>query len=209
MINTFQGVKTRTKIRCAIQDPFYPIHHTKLSRLRPILNKTPRSRRPGLFIRFFLAMRAVSRFRHHFSTFLSFRSFSFFSLHLRARMIPSDFPIPTVHRPQEAFGVFLLPYYEAKKTQPLDVAISIRISDLATRKHNLFLSVLHTRTVSKGVLKHLDILHMTLYTMDKKRTYGGVASFSHLSQALEKALQSSISSGLYSILVSETQLYIL
>lgn len=69
MINTFQGVKTKTKIRCAIQDSFYPLPHTKLSGLQPMMKKRHPLDGSASSFRFLLAMRAVSQPRRHFRPF--------------------------------------------------------------------------------------------------------------------------------------------
>ena len=99
-------------------------------------------------------MRAVSELRHHFSPFLCFPFDFIFPLHSRARMIPSDFPIPTVHRPRRSIRRFLIPYHEAN-TQPLDVLLTLATNffSLDPETQLFFLSVLHTRAGSKGVLQ--------------------------------------------------------
>jgi hypothetical protein len=77
-------------------------------------------------------------------------------------MIPSDFPIPTVHRPRKALGVLLIPYYEAK-AQQLDVPT------LATNL--IFLFFLSFAYIGHHQRSFEALGHLasgTLYTINKK-----------------------------------------
>jgi hypothetical protein len=117
-------------------------------------------------------------------------------------MIPSDFPIPTVHRPRKALGVLLIPYYETKAHQ-LDVPT------LATTL--IFLFFLGFAYIGRHQRSFEALGHLasgTLYTINKQRTYGGVVSSSDLQHALENALESSPFGVFDPVLLSRAQLYV-
>ena len=83
-------------------------------------------------------------------------------------MIPSDFPIPTVYRPQEAFSLLPIPYHEAG-TQPLDVSILDTNLLSLNQEHTPF--ILSFACIGRHKRSFETFEHFafgSLYTMEKK-----------------------------------------
>jgi hypothetical protein len=107
-------------------------------------------------------------------------------------MIPTDFPIPTVYRSQEASDVLLTTLRKEKAITTRDFYSRYESPISRPEAKTVFLNFACIGFLKRcfEAFEYLGILYM----MDKKRTCGDTVSFYHLQQASKRTPISSLSS---------------